>query len=185
MTISIFEDEAVVLRPFEPDDVAALGAYLNHPDLAGRRYIPWGFPDMAPLSQQKVQGIVQKWGEEEKGLCLAVVRAESHELVGHAECNWDWDPHAPSLSVVIAPAHQRHGYGSEVLRLLLRYLFEYTPAHNVTCWISDWNQEGRQFAARHGFQESARMRRAGIREGRYYDLVVADLLRPEWQQRGG
>jgi RimJ/RimL family protein N-acetyltransferase len=185
MTTSIFENEGVVLRPFEPEDAPVLATYLNHPGLAGRRYVPWEFSDLGPLSTQQVQGILQKWGAEEKGLRLAVVSAESGSLIGHAQCDWDWDPHSPSLSVVIAPAHQRRDHGSAALRLLLRYLFGYTPAHNANCWISDWNQAGCQFAARHGFQENARMRRVGIREGRYYDLVVADLLRPEWQRRGG
>ncbi len=42
MTTSVFAGEAVALRPFEPDDVPALAAYLNQPELAGCRYIPWG-----------------------------------------------------------------------------------------------------------------------------------------------
>jgi RimJ/RimL family protein N-acetyltransferase len=185
MTDSLFQSAQLSLRPFEPDDVPALAAYLNHPDLTGRRYIPWTFPELAPLSQQQVQGIVQKWSQVEKGLQLAVVRRQGQELIGHGGCDWSWDPHCPSLSVVVAPAHQRQRYASRVLSLLLRYLFEYTPAHVVTCWVADWNLEGFQFAVHHGFRQAGRMRRAGIRQGKYYDLIVQDLLRSEWQQSGG
>jgi RimJ/RimL family protein N-acetyltransferase len=185
MTDSIFQGSTITLRPFEPDDVPALEAYLNHPELTGRRYIPWAFSELAPLSRKQVEEISQKWAGEEKSLPLAVVRRETGELIGHAECDWGWDPHCPSLAVVVAPPQQRRGYGSEVLGLLLRYLFAYTPAHTVSCWIADWNQPARQFAARHGFQENGQMRRAGVRQGEYFDVIVADMLRSEWQQLGG
>lgn len=180
-----FQGEMIALRPFEPDDAPELKAYLDHPDLIGCRYIPWAYPDMTPLSQGQIAGIIQKWAEAEKSLPLAVVRLDTGELVGHAECDWGWDPHQPSVHVVIAPAQQRQGYGSEALGLLLHYLFDYTPAHCVTCWIAGWNQPGLEFIKHCGFQVSGRMRRAGVREGEYLDVVITDLLRPEWQELGG
>ncbi len=181
MTDALFEGRLVTLRAFEPGDAAAVEGYLNHPALIGRRYIPWSFSDTLPLSSQQVGSIVQKWGETEKGLVLAIVRPASGQVVGHAEGDWDWDPHNPSVSIVIDPAQQRQGYGSEALALVTRYLFETTPAHSVTAWIADWNQEGRRLAGRHGFQDSGRMRRAGLRQGVGYDLVITGLLRREWQ----
>lgn len=185
MLESAFHGDAITLRPFEPSDVAALAFYLNHPDLSGRRYIPWGFPELAPLSHGQVEAITQKWAKTEAGLQLAVILRETEELVGHAGCDWEWDPHCPDVSLVIAPAHQQQGYGSEVLHLLLGYLFRNTVAHNVSGWIADWNRAGLQFAARHGFRECGRSRRAGVQQGRYFDMVVVDLLRPEWEPAGG
>ena len=116
---------------------------------------------------------------------LAIEELASHDLIGHTECDWEWDPHNPSLAVVIAPTHQRKGFGLEACQLLLRYLFEYTPAHTVTCWIAEWNQPARQFGARSGFRESGRLRRAGIWGGQYYDIIVADLLRSVCLRWGG
>jgi RimJ/RimL family protein N-acetyltransferase len=55
------------------------------------------------------------------------------------------------------------------------------PAHSLSCWVAEWNLEARAFLRRHGFQESARMRRAGIYQGAYFEMVVMDLLRPEWE----
>jgi RimJ/RimL family protein N-acetyltransferase len=182
-----FQGKLVTLRAFEPEDVPTLHTYLSHPDLIGRRYIPWESSEIFPLSRNQVEGIYSSWADEKKGIHLAVVLSESQELVGHAECDWGWDPHCPSISLVIAPAHQRKGYGSEVLNLLLRYLFEHTQAHNVSCWIADWNQAGRLFMEEHGFQECGRMRRVGIHEGKYFDFIITDLLRREWEQteKGG
>jgi RimJ/RimL family protein N-acetyltransferase len=46
--------------------------------------------------------------------------------------------------------------------------------------MADWNQAGRAFARKHGFQESGRSRREGIRQGKYFDGILVGILRPEW-----
>ncbi|MFN2290639.1 MAG: GNAT family N-acetyltransferase [Anaerolineae bacterium] len=185
MTPSAFRSDGISLRPFSLDDAHALQAYVNHPDLEGRRYISGGFPEIAPVSLQQIEGLIDKWGNAENELHLAVIQRESGELIGHAECDWDWDPHNPSLSVVIDPAHQRQGFGSQALRLLLDYLFGSTPAHNITAWVADWNAPALAFATQRGFRQAGRLRRAGIRHGTYYDFVILDILRPEWLAEGG
>lgn len=176
----LFQSQRLMLRAFEPADLAALQALLNQPGLEGLRYIPGGFPGDLPLSAGQVEKILARWSEAEEEAHLAVILRESQDLVGHAELEWGWDPHAPSVSLVIAPSHQRKGYGSEVLHLLLRYLYENTPAHNVTLWAADWNQAGQAFASKHGFQECGRWRREDLRHGAYVEIVVFDILRPEW-----
>jgi RimJ/RimL family protein N-acetyltransferase len=167
----------------ERADATAVYAYLNHPDLAGRRCIPWRFPNDAPLSTGQVEAIVERWAGAENALRLIVTRRGSEEPIGHAESDWGWDPHSPSVSVLIAPDHQRQGYGSEALRLLLDYLFDHTPAHSVGCWIADWNHPALRFIEAQGFQEGGCMRRAGIRGGAYFDVILADILRPEWREK--
>jgi RimJ/RimL family protein N-acetyltransferase len=178
---SYFQTKSLQLRPFEPDDLLALKDYLNHPELAGRRYLPWGTPEDLPLSSQQVEGILHKWGEEDGETHLAIIRSAGPTLIGHAEFGWGWDSHHPYLAIVIAPEHQGRGSGSETLSLLLRYLFENTPAYNVSGWIADWNHAAYRFACKHGFQESGRSRREGLRHGVYYDEIVVNLLRPEWR----
>ena len=181
----LFQTERIFLRPFEPADLPALQAYLNHPELAGRRYIPWSFPEDLPLSAKQAEGIYNKWCEGENVSHLAVISQDKQEIIGHTELDWGWDPHCPFVAVLIAPSHQRQGYGSEVLRLLLRHLFENTPAHNVHSWMADWNQAARRFAQEHGFRESGRSRHEGLRQGKYFDAVLVDILRPEWQASQG
>jgi RimJ/RimL family protein N-acetyltransferase len=180
-----FQSGRVALRAFEAQDVPALHTYLKHPELAGRRYIPWGFPGEVPLSQNQVEGVFEAWSKKEDGFVLAAILRDSQDLIGHAECEWEWDPRTPGVSVVIAPEHQRQGYGSEALQILLDYLFGQSPAHNVSGWMGDWNQAARQFARKHGFQESGIWRRDGLRNGAYYDGIQVDILRSEWLAREG
>jgi len=185
VNLDLFSVEHFYLRAFEPDDLVVLHAYLNHPVLAGRRYIPWSVPHNLPLSASQVDGVIEKWGKAEKQFHLAVVASGIDKVIGHANCDWGWDPHCPNISLVIAPDYQRQGFGEEVLKLFLRYLFDHTQAHNIAGGMSEWNQSGRTFAQKLGFKENGKMRRAGFRDGEYYDWIGVDILRPEWQQWKG
>ena len=182
-----FRSAMVALRPFEPEDAPALQDYINHPELIGRRYLPGEAPAEAPLARQQVEAALRHWMEAERDLHLAVTLAADGALVGHAFLEQDWDPLSPSVALVIASQHQRRGLGSQVLGLLLAYLFDYTPAHNINSWVADWNTSGQQFLLHHGFQPAGRVRRVGLRQGRFTDDLVFDLLRPEWlaRQDGG
>lgn len=176
-----FQGERVILRPFELEDLSALYTFLNHPDLVGRRYLPWGFPDDSPLSKKQVEAVLEKWGKQEDGFNLAVVKQDTEEVIGHTGCDWGWDPHCPDSTLVIAPPQQRRGYGSEVVQILLSYLYGQTPAHNVSVWMADWNQPARQFAVKHDFQECGQWRRAGLRGGAFFNVIQMDILRTEWR----
>jgi len=177
-----FRNGRVMLRALEVADVDALHAYLNEPALIGRRYVPWGTRDVAPLSRAQVQTIFEEWAKEKKAFTLGVETLDG-DLVGHAGCHWGWDTHCPSTWVVIAPDHQRQGFGTAVIDLLTSHLFENTPAHNISGWVSSWNEAGLAFARRLGFKESGRIPQSGLRNGAYYDEVMIDILKPEWRER--
>ena len=183
-----FETERLVFRPFEPGDLQNFQAYLNSPELAGRRYIPWKFPTDIPMSKIQVEGVLKTWAEAENQLHLAIILREDSNLIGHVNASWGWDPHCPNLDLVISPTYQRQGYGSEVLTAMLAYFFNNTPAHNITGGMTSWNQQALDFAAKQGFTSNGRFRRAGFRDGQYMDWVGMEILRPEWidlSQKGG
>lgn len=185
MADHIFQADSIYLRPFEPDDTPALHAYLSHPALASRRYIPWGISWELPLRQAQAADVIGKWAGAERQLNLAVVLSESDAIIGHARADWGWDTHVMDVQVVIDPACWRKGYGSQALDLILTYVFQQTVAHNVSTWIAEWNAEGLAFAPKHGFTDVGRERRSGVRDGAYFDTVVLDMLRPEWLARQG
>ena len=178
-----FETERLILRPFELEDLQNLQAYLNSPELIGRRYIPWKFSTDIPLSKNQVEGVLKTWTEAEKQFHLAIILREDSKLMGHVNASWGWDPHCPNLDLVISPTYQRQGYGSEVLTAMLAYFFNNTPAHNITGGMASWNQQAQDFAVRHGFTRIGCFRRTGFREGQYVDWMGMDILRPEWLAR--
>jgi len=177
-----FQTERTILKPLEVDDVEELQSYLNAPGMIGCRCLPWEIRDVAPLSRARVEEALAAWAKEKKGFALGIALRETGELIGHATCDWHWDPHAPGIAVAVSPLRRRRGIGSEVARHLVSYLFENTAAHNVSGWISSWNEAGLAFAAALGFRESGRIPRSEIRDGSYHEGVLVDLLKPEWRK---
>jgi RimJ/RimL family protein N-acetyltransferase len=173
------------LRPFEESDSVQLGKLLNRHELIGRRYLPHKYGDDLPLSSRAVENIIDKWVEGDKQATMAIISRETEQLVGYAGMGWGWDAHSPWLSVVIDPRSWRRGFGSEALELLLVHLFGSTVAHSISAWLPEWNREGLAFARAHGFAPSGRIRRAGVRDGAWYDTIPVELLRREWLARRG
>ena len=85
--------------------------------------------------------------------------------------------------MVIAPKHARKGLENQALDWALNYLFMNTPAHNIDINLPDWDAEGIEFVESYGFQPAGRFRRIGIRNGKYFDWLIYDILRPEWLER--
>lgn len=178
-----FETEDLSFRPFEKEDAEALHAYLNHSNVQGRRHIPWKYPADFPLSLSQVEELIDDWNKGEKQANFAVLLKVTGELVGHLTMGWRWDPHCPDIGMVIAPKDRGRGLENQLMDWTLEYLFMNTPAHNIGMDVPDWDKDGRQFIESYGFKLSGRFRRAGIRHGRYFDVLTYDLLRPEWLEK--
>jgi RimJ/RimL family protein N-acetyltransferase len=179
-----FRSQSILLRAFESVDTPQLQAYLNDPDLVGRRYVPDGFSDLVPLSTRQVEAIVEQWQKETESWTLAIADANTGELVGHVRADWEWDPHCPSVCVVLAPAGRHRGYGSAALGLAVGYLFLETPAHVVSGWVASWNDPALAFAARNRFRQAGRRPCAAMHGGVFTSDVAFDLLRSEWETAG-
>ena len=144
-SLEVFTGELVSLRPFENDDAEQLVSYLNHPDLTGRRYLPWGFSEVVPISSQQAGKLIEQWNDWDRKINLAIVRTEDEALIGHSGLFYWFDEYSPRIALVIDPEVQGNGYGADAVNVILRYLYEHTVAHNITCTYGDWNKQAAGF----------------------------------------
>ncbi|MBN2049294.1 MAG: GNAT family N-acetyltransferase [Spirochaetales bacterium] len=77
------------------------------------------------------------------------------------------------------------GIGTEALRLLIRYGFDYLNLHSILIRVYEMNDRGLACYKKIGFREIGRQRQALCREGRYWDIIHLDLLREEFDWRPG
>lgn len=170
----------LILRPFEPTDAAALHQLLNDPELLGRRYLD---QDRRPLSLPQVEELLEKWTKPDGETRRAITAGEA--FLGLGMVDPTWEPLAPFVAVVIDPTHQRRGHGTAAMDQMLAQLFGATPALAAMTWIDEWNASGLAFAEKYGFREAGRVRREGIRNGKYFATVGLDLTRLEWEAGRG
>jgi RimJ/RimL family protein N-acetyltransferase len=79
----------------------------------------------------------------------------------------------------LLPEARGHGYGTQALRLVARYLFAHTTAHRLEATTEAGNMGARRMVEKAGFTQEGVTREAGWRDGAWRDLVLYSLLRTD------
>jgi RimJ/RimL family protein N-acetyltransferase len=75
------------------------------------------------------------------------------------------------------------GYGTDAMRLILRYAFFELNLQRVSLNVFDYNTRAIRSYEKLGFIHEGRLRGVVKRDGRWYDLVFMGILRDEWLAR--
>lgn len=96
----------------------------------------------------------------------------------------EWNNGAAMLAIGIGePAYRGKGYGSDALRLILRYAFGELNLHRVGLDVTSSNTRAIRAYQRAGFQQEGTMRDAVLRDGSRHDRILMGILRHEWQDQ--
>lgn len=82
-------------------------------------------------------------------------------------------------------AYWGKGYGSEAMRLILRYAFTELNLHRVSLGVFAYNTRARRSYEKCGFQLEGVIRQAFSREGQRWDLFLMGILHSEWLAQSG
>lgn len=163
--------DRVELRTLEEGDYEALRDVSNHLDV--RRFI--GFRRPLNLEQQRsfLEQEAAKEGKIVLGICV------DGDLVGNVAVE-EVRPGVGDLFVLVDPAHQRQGYATEALELLVIHAFEDLRHHKVMARVYGPNRPSVRLFERLGFEREAALREHVYVDGAYEDLLVYGLLAREW-----
>ncbi len=93
----------------------------------------------------------------------------------------EWNNGSGILAVGIGETRYRgKGYGTDALRLLLRYAFHELNLFRLGLDVIATNTRAIHAYEKLGFQHEGRMRDAVLRDGRRTDRIVMGILRDEW-----
>jgi RimJ/RimL family protein N-acetyltransferase len=74
------------------------------------------------------------------------------------------------------------GYGSDAMRLLLRYAFHELNLHRVSLNVFEYNPRAIRSYEKVGFVHEGRMRKFLNREGKRWDILYMGITRQEWER---
>jgi len=74
------------------------------------------------------------------------------------------------------------GYGTDVMKIILRYAFTEVNLQRVTLTVFEYNPRAIRSYEKTGFRHEGRMRQFLNREGRRWDMLFMGILRDEWMQ---
>ena len=77
--------------------------------------------------------------------------------------------------------YQSKGYGTEAIRMILDYGFNYLNLHSINLQLMSFNERALKCYKKCGFKENGRTREDAFVNGNYYDTLIMDILEDEFE----
>jgi len=114
-------------------------------------------------------------------ISLAICLSESNEHIGNLYLrDIDWVARRADVSIFIgSQPHRGHGYGEAAMRLVLVHAFDDLGLQRIYLFVLASNAPAIRLYEKCGFTEEGRLHRHAFKEGRFEDVLVMGVLRPE------
>jgi RimJ/RimL family protein N-acetyltransferase len=173
--------ERIRLRHVERNDLPRFVEWLNDPE------VRHGLAMHLPLSQVEEEGWFEKLLQRERDeqpLVIEVKDGDGWTMIGNSGFfNLEWRNRNAELGILIGDKTRwNQGYGTEVMRLLLRHGFTTLNLHRIYLRVFESNPRAIRAYEKAGFVHEGRQRQAEFRDGRYWDVLFMSVLRPEWNE---
>ena len=115
---------------------------------------------------------------------FSIIKLENDELIGNISLmKIDNIRRTATLGIMIGEDENRSkGYGTESIKLLLDYGFNYLNLNNIMLEVFNFNERAIKAYKKAGFKEIGRRREAYFLNGNYYDEVYMDVLAKEFNE---
>ncbi len=171
--------ERVLLRPLRESDLV-VSVRLWTPEL---RHCYGGSPtapranEVAMLSGKKQWLTRVRRGME--GHFFAIETAGRY--IGHVSLRLDADNNGHLRIGIEDSTCWGRGYGTEAVRLMLRYAFEDLGLHRMALRVAAYNERARRCYEKCGFRVEGVERQSFQVDGEWQDDVLMGILRDEWE----
>ena len=168
--------ERIYLSPRNNEEIEQFTKWLNDfetTDYLGRS------ANIVTLEAEK------KYFEEnnDKNYNFFIITLENDKLIGTIGLeNYDSINRTATLGIFIGDKEYRsHGYGTEAIKLILDYGFNYLNLNNIKLDLMSFNNRALKCYQKCGFKEYGRRRKCKFINGQYYDCIEMDILQEEFK----
>lgn len=172
----------VRLRELREDDLPHLVAWWNDPGIATYQAL---LPQ--PRTFAGIADMFRAWCRNDGGDCgLCVTKRKGSELIGQvALFGATSKDRCATFAIVLGPDHHGRGYGTDAVRVTVRYGFEELGLHRIELGVFGFNPRAIATYRKAGFVEEGRRRKAIWRSGAWHDHVTMGILHDEWVAEQG
>lgn len=114
---------------------------------------------------------------------FAIQSIEDGTIIGEIGLD-DIQPGSPNVFVGISigdPQYWGRGYGTDAMRILLRYAFSFLNMHRVSLSVFGYNERAIRSYEKAGFRHEGSLHNWLNRDGRRWDLHFMGILQSEWK----
>jgi len=181
MNTKLFEGELVRLTAVDPEkdseDIARWS--LDSHYLRLRKGLP-----ARPATAQQIKERVEKQEAREDGFFFELRTRAENRHIGFIHLWWViWAQADAFIAIGIGePELRGKGYGTDAMRVLVRYAFHELNLHRVSLRVLAENARAIRAYEKTGFVIEGRERGADSRDGQRTDIIWMGLLREDWEK---
>lgn len=167
------EGQNVYLSPMNVEDAEIYVKWLNDLNVTENLGNPSGTISVAGE---------REWiGKNSQTCQYAIIRSDTDELIGNCGYNSvDHIKQCAEVGLFIGDEENRNkGYGTESLKLLVNFGFDYLNLNNIMLKVFSFNGRAINCYKKAGFTELGRRRQSYYLKGIYYDEVFMDIIRSD------
>lgn len=167
------------LRGNERSDLPKFVEWLNDPDV--RRTLSMSMPISQAAEEQWFENMLKR-PSEEQSLGIEIKDGDGWRLIGNCGIfDINWRARSAEVGLFIGDKScWNKGYGTEVMRLLLRHGFETLNLNRIFLRVDAANLGGIRAYEKAGFVHEGRFRQGTFQGGEYRDMLFMSVLRSEW-----
>lgn len=183
MTTPLFFGERVRLTALYPSDTQIMARWYEDGEFA-RLF------DSSP-AYPKSEASLNRWLDsierDRDTFSLAIRMLYSDDLIGYIQIDGiQWAHGTAWLAIGIGSAtHRNKGYGTEALRLTLRFAFHELNLHRLQLTVFSYNLPAQRLYEKLGFRREGVFRECLLRDGQRHDMILYGLLASEWTPAAG
>jgi RimJ/RimL family protein N-acetyltransferase len=174
----LLHGELVKLTAFTREDIAIMSPWYASMELL--RYLR---PDVAfPMTQEDEVDWFEAMRKDHHTYSFAVRTLAENKLIGGCSAmRINWPMRHCMVGIAIGdPKAQGKGYGTDAMRVLLRYCFMELNLNRVALQVYSYNMRAVNSYLKIGFQQEGVLRETLLRDGAYHNIIMMSILRREW-----
>lgn len=184
MRADLFQGEKIYLVGLEPEQDAEIFSRWTQNTEYNRLL---NTEPAQPHSLAQMRSRMERDGSDPHNFGFGIRPLTEDRLVGFVALEEiDWQDRSAYLAIGIGePDYWGLGYGTDAVRVILRYAFDVLSLDRVNLDVFEYNQRAYRSYLKAGFVEEGRLRQYLNRDGRRWDLIFMGVLREEWQRLDG
>lgn len=177
----ILQGDKIILRPWRKSDADPLWDSIHNEEFNKLT----GTHDSFTREQidTYVDNQIAAAGSQDRGTFI-IALPDTDEAIGEVVINEvDHDNHSGNIRIgMFSDEHVGKGYGTEAMRLMVGYGFDYLNLHRIELGVYAFNPRAIRAYEKAGFVKEGVRRDALCWNGEYYDSIDMSILRHEWQK---
>jgi diamine N-acetyltransferase len=172
--------DRIRLRADERADIPHFVEWINDPDV--RQGISMYRPLSQAMEEQWFENMLKLPPDEQPFGIDVHTEDGGWKLIGNCGfMDFDWRCRSAEVGIFIGDkTYWDRGYGTEVMRLLLKHGFESLNLNRIFLRVFATNLRAIRCYEKAGFVAEGRLREANYQHGQYIDFIVMSVLRSEY-----